>query len=180
MRTRTMEEKKRYKILVLSDSHGHNNFLRYAIGQETPIDMLIHCGDVEGNLVSILGKGADYEIQAVKGNCDFGYSIPRVLNLKVGFYNIFVAHGDQYGVKYSDDGILEAARQNWADVVLYGHSHVPEVVTTEDNILIVNPGSVAIPHQDPPKRTYAVLTIDEDEGPSAVIKSLPDYIPGNY
>ena len=38
------------KILIISDSHGHHDLLRRAIGQEAPIDMLIHAGDVEGNL----------------------------------------------------------------------------------------------------------------------------------
>ena len=43
------------KILIISDSHGHHDLLRRAIGQEAPIDMLIHAGDVEGNLEKILG-----------------------------------------------------------------------------------------------------------------------------
>ena len=170
---------KRYKILVVSDSHGYNNLLRYAIGQEMPIDMLIHCGDVQGDLDSILGKGRDYDLKVVRGNCDLN-SCPLVLNFKVGYYNIFVTHGHLYDVKYTNERICQAARQNMADIVLFGHSHVPEIVTTEDNILLVNPGSVALPHQYPPKRSYAVLTIDEDEGPSAEIRYLPDYVPANF
>ena len=38
------------KVLVVSDSHGRHDLLRKAIGQEAPIDMLIHAGDVEGDL----------------------------------------------------------------------------------------------------------------------------------
>ena len=38
------------KVLVVSDSHGHHDLLRKAIGQEAPIDMLIHAGDVEGDV----------------------------------------------------------------------------------------------------------------------------------
>lgn len=170
-----MEKKAEYKILVVSDSHGHNGLLRYAIGQEAPFDILIHCGDCQCDLNSILGKGRDYDLYVVKGNMDYAYHYPQVLNLKVGFYNIFAAHGDRYGVKYTDEDIIKAGKQNHADVILYGHSHVPEV-TWKDGILIVNPGSVALPHQYPPKRTYAVLKISEDELPSAVIKEIPDRV----
>ena len=45
------------KVLVVSDSHGRHDLLRKAIGQEAPIDMLIHAGDVEGDLDKILGPG---------------------------------------------------------------------------------------------------------------------------
>ena len=163
---------KEWKILVVSDSHGNNDLLRKAIGQEMPIDMLIHCGDSETDLKAILGSGRDYELEAVRGNMDYGTSYPEDLLLRIGYYNIFVADGHKYGVKYTNEQILEAGRRKLADVVLCGHSHVPEIEQTEDGILFVNPGSVALPHQDPPRCSYAVLRISEDEMPSAEIKYL--------
>ena len=60
------------KVLVVSDSHGRHDLLRKAIGQEAPIDMLIHAGDVEGDLDKILGPGREYEVHAVAGNMDWG------------------------------------------------------------------------------------------------------------
>ena len=37
------------KILIVSDTHRHNeNFLK-VLEKTGPIDMLIHCGDVEGS-----------------------------------------------------------------------------------------------------------------------------------
>lgn len=179
-RTAAADMQQAYKILVVSDSHGRNNAIRYAIGQEAPFDMLVHCGDVQGDLNSILGKGRDYELRVVRGNCDWTSSAPKELLFEIGWCRIFVAHGDRYGVKYHNDEILAAARARHADVVLFGHSHVPEIVRTDDAILLVNPGSVSLPHQDPPKRTYAVLTIGEDYDLDAVIRTMPDYIPENY
>ena len=169
-----MEKKTEYKILVVSDSHGNNDLLRKAIGQEMPIDMLIHCGDVETDLKAVLGPGRDYDLEIVRGNMDSWSSYPEDLLLRVGYYNIFVAHGHKYGTKYTNENILEAGRKKLADVVLCGHSHVPEIERTADGILLVNPGSVALPHQDPPRRSYAVLRISEDEMPSAEIKYLPN------
>ena len=42
------------KILVVSDSHGRDENLEQAVMQETPFDMLIHCGDVEGREIFIV------------------------------------------------------------------------------------------------------------------------------
>ena len=36
------------KILVLSDTHGRNETMYDVIAREEPFDMLIHCGDIEG------------------------------------------------------------------------------------------------------------------------------------
>lgn len=36
------------KVLIVSDTHGKEGNLKEAIRREQPIDMLIHCGDVEG------------------------------------------------------------------------------------------------------------------------------------
>ena len=35
------------KILVVSDTHGYDEHLETAVMKEQPLDMLIHCGDVE-------------------------------------------------------------------------------------------------------------------------------------
>ena len=36
------------KVLIVSDTHGHDENLERAVMMETPFDMLVHCGDVEG------------------------------------------------------------------------------------------------------------------------------------
>ena len=71
------------KVLVVSDSHGRHELLRKAIGQEAPIDMLIHAGDVEGDLDRILGPKREYEIYAVAGNMDWG--TPEESDLVISF-----------------------------------------------------------------------------------------------
>ena len=64
-----MSEKK-MRILVISDSHGRNDDVAGVIEQVGPIDMLIHCGDVE--------RGDDYirslvdcPVHMVSGNNDY-------------------------------------------------------------------------------------------------------------
>ena len=36
------------KVLIVSDTHGKENTLDEVLLRETPFDVLIHCGDVEG------------------------------------------------------------------------------------------------------------------------------------
>ena len=37
------------KILVVSDTHGRDGNLREVLEKVKPVDMLVHCGDVEGS-----------------------------------------------------------------------------------------------------------------------------------
>ena len=171
-------EKDECRILVISDSHGSHALLRHAIGRELPFDLLIHCGDVEGDLERILGDFREYGIRAVRGNMDRGSMYPPVLELEILGVKIFAAHGDAYGAKFSDEGIEKEALRRGAKVALFGHSHVPEVRESEGGILLINPGSIARPHQEPRKRTYALLTVKKNEDPKAEILAIPDYIPG--
>ena len=36
------------KVLVVSDTHGRDEKLEAAVQKEAPVDLLVHCGDVEG------------------------------------------------------------------------------------------------------------------------------------
>lgn len=171
------------KIVIVSDSHGNDEFLRYPIRQEQPFDLLIHAGDVEGNIDDILPpRFREYQVVCVKGNCDrfISYSYPsqELIPIKGDVWqrNIMVCHGDQYDVKNGKEQLLAAGRSQLADVIIYGHTHAPVCYETEDGILVINPGSVAFPHQPDRKHTYAVLLIDEDGYMSAAIKQIPDHI----
>lgn len=169
-----MEQEKEAKILIVSDSHGNTRYIRYAIGQEAPFDMLIFCGDACVDLEDTLGKGRDYDLVVVRGNLDT--SGKKEVEFERWGRHFLVTHGDKYGVKFNNDKILQRAREVGADTVLCGHSHVPEKKWYPDGILLVNPGSIAIPHQDPPERTYAVMTIQEGKKPEVVKKVLPDSV----
>ena len=41
------------KVLIVSDTHGHDENLERAVMMEMPFDMLVHCGDVEGREIFI-------------------------------------------------------------------------------------------------------------------------------
>lgn len=161
-----------YKCVVISDSHGNIRPILDVIEKERPFDILIHCGDVEGNLASILGT-QEFGYFAVRGNCDmFSYAEDERC-VKLGFYRVFVTHGHRYQVNYRDSALIRAGKKEHADVILYGHTHVPEIKEDkESGILVVNPGSLSRPKQIPRVPTYAVLSISEDSLPQATIKEL--------
>lgn len=169
------------KIVIVSDSHQQNDYLRYALGQEQPFDILIHAGDVEGDIDLILPPDKrDYDIVCVRGNCDRGAWYPRAVSLSIDgdvwSRSIYICHGDQYKVKLNDSLLLAAARKECADVVIYGHTHIANCYETEDGILVINPGSVALPAPPEYRHSYAVLQIDEDGFMEAAIKYLPEHI----
>ena len=160
------------KVLVVSDSHGRHDLLRKAIGQEAPIDMLIHAGDVEGNLEKILGTKREYKIYAVAGNMDWGDGLESALTFDMGGHKVFLTHGHHYGVSWTVANLRDAAEDCGAEVAIFGHTHRP-FLEEQNDILLLNPGSVAKPRQVGYKKTYAVITIDDKSGDMKVrFKSL--------
>ena len=161
------------KILVVSDSHGRHELLRKAIGQEAPIDMLIHAGDIEGDLDKILGPAREYEIHAVSGNMDWSQTLEGSDLFDMGGHKVFLTHGHHYGVSYTLANLRETAEVYGADVAIYGHTHMP-ALDIQNDILLLNPGSVAKPRQAGLKKTYAVITVNDKTGAIKVrFKNLP-------
>ena len=155
------------RILVVSDSHGRNQYLKAVIEKEKPFDMLIHCGDVEGNLYSIVGTDPGFDVHVVRGNCDYsGYSDMTLV--EVSGKRILVTHGHLCRIRTGTEGLLREAVRHRADIVCYGHSHVPDITYSHGRLLL-NPGSIAEPRQMPRKRTYAILTIAAGKEPRADI-----------
>lgn len=165
------------KLLVISDSHGYSNFARKAIEKEYPFDILVHCGDVQGSISSIVDDELSYDVRVVRGNCDFGNNLPKEEEFKAGFIKVWVTHGNDYNVKYEEDlkTLKTAAIRNNADLVLFGHSHFAEIVRDEETgIFFVNPGSICYPQVSGDKATYAVITVTDDYDIIPEIKEVED------
>lgn len=162
------------KILIVSDSHGYHDLVRRAIGQEAPIDMLIHAGDVEGDLEKILGKKREYEIRAVAGNMDWSDKLEDELCFPAGNHVIYLTHGHRLGVHSGTGRLRKKAEEKGADIAIYGHIHRPVYEDgEEDGITVINPGSIAKPRQEGWKKSYAVLTIRRDGSFDVKFKYLP-------
>ena len=159
------------KIVIISDTHGTNEVIDQVIERESPFDYLIHCGDAEANLKKYSDLSNPYEFFAVRGNCDFGNSLPTILNERISCYNVLITHGHRERVKYGDQDLVDFGIQNHADIILYGHTHIDRIVE-DGGILLINPGSLTMPHGERHMKTYAVLTISDDYERHARIMDL--------
>ena len=91
----------------------------------------------------------------------------------MGGHKVFLTHGHRYGVSYTLANLRETAEELGADVAIYGHTHMP-ALDEQNDIVLLNPGSVAKPRQAGLKKTYAVITINDKTGKMSVkFKSLP-------
>ncbi len=143
------------KVLIVSDTHGRDRELEQVILKETPFDMLIHCGDVEGREFYIEAL-AECSCCIVAGNNDFFSDLDREQEISISGKRALVTHGHYYGVSMDISGIVEEARDRGCEIVFFGHTHKPVVVERE-GVLVVNPGSLAYPRQSDHKPSYGVL-----------------------
>lgn len=134
--------------------------------------MLIHAGDIEGDLKQILGKKREYEVFAVAGNMDWSDELENEILLPAADHLILLTHGHRYGVHSGTKKLTKQARKLGADIAVYGHTHVPDF-RTEDDVTVINPGSIAKPRQDGWKKTYAVMTVSRNGEVDVQFKSLP-------
>lgn len=133
------------RILVFSDSHGSYTGMLSALRAQTRAEVVIFCGDGENDFERCRCEFPDKMFVAVRGNCDWGSSLPYAETLTIEGKKIFVTHGHLYNVKMTYDEIINYAHANGIDIVLFGHTHTP--YTEYDNgLYIMNPGSAGDYH----------------------------------
>ena len=145
------------KVVIVSDTHGSHRNLEKVLEEEKPMDMLIHLGDVEGGEDYITAL-ADCPTHIVRGNNDFFSNLPGEEEFMMGDYHIFISHGHYYYVSMGEERLKEEARARGADIVMYGHTHKP-TLTREEDLITLNPGSIAYPRQEGRRPSYMVMEI---------------------
>ena len=148
------------KILIVSDTHGHEENLEKVLEKVGNISCLIHLGDVEGqeDYIEVI---AGCPVHMVAGNNDFFSELPREEELWLGNYHVLLTHGHYYGVSMGTERLLEEAVSRGFNIVMYGHTHRPEIDMEED-ITILNPGSLSYPRQLGRKPSYILMEIDRE------------------
>ncbi len=160
------------KILVVADTHGCNEKMYEVIKKESPFDMMIHCGDIEGEYERLRAK-VDCRLHVVAGNNDYEPDMDRMKVIEIGRYKAVVTHGHRYRLYEGDDPLFYLAAENHADFIFFGHTHVP-VVHEEGPVTFVNPGSLTYPRQHGRIPTYAVGTIEDGKKPMFEIRYLKE------
>ncbi len=147
------------KILIVSDTHRKNDNYLKALEKSAPVDMVIHCGDIEGSEY-LIAQSAGCPVQMVVGNNDFFSDLPREKDFQIGRYRVWLTHGHNYCVSLGNEYLKKEARMRGADIVMYGHTHKP-VVDIEAGLITVNPGSLSYPRQEGRKASYIIMELDK-------------------
>lgn len=116
--------------------------MRIAIFDHPEADGIIFLGDGERDFDAVADAIGDKRIIAVRGNCDFGSTLPPFEVPEFAGVKIYCTHGYVENVKYGTEMLLERARDAKARIALYGHTH-KAVTEYEDGIYIMNPGTAS-------------------------------------
>lgn len=146
------------RVLIVSDSHGRNTYLEWALKSAAPFDMFIHLGDLEGSQ-QFIEENITCPVEMVSGNNDFFSDLERDKCIMIGCYRVLLTHGHRYRVHHGTEEIKDWARANGADIVMFGHTHRP--VIEMDDVIAVNPGSISQPRQENRRPSYMIMEIDK-------------------
>ncbi len=153
------------RIGVVSDSHGDRNALLKAVKVAGPIDLWLHAGDYSQDAEALAATGVS--VFAVAGNCDGASAAKPDEFTSAANKNIWLTHGHRYHVKNGLQELTWWARHYEVDIAVYGHTHIPEIIST-DQLLIVNPGSIARPRWAYP--TFAIISILNQAATAEIIE----------
>jgi len=141
------------KYLIISDTHGYIGNAVSLIESLKP-DYCIHLGDMASDCEELEYIFPRQKFIFVKGNNDFwlrNNQFPDERFFSLEEKNFFVCHGHKYHVKSGIELLKKTAKEKGAQIVLYGHTHVKNLVWDNDT-LILNPGS---------RDSYALLEIKD-------------------
>ena len=147
------------KVLVISDTHGSLENAARVLKKVRPLDLVIHLGDIMGDNEELAAM-AGCPVTAVAGNNDWLSRDPKETVMSLGKYRAYLTHGHRHSVYFGCDRLVWAAREQQAEIALFGHTHVP-VLDLSGDVWLMNPGSLTRPRNGS-RYSYIVLDIDED------------------
>jgi putative phosphoesterase len=149
------------RLGVTGDTHGNTWAMRRVADKAGTVNLWLHTGDFQHD-AQYLSKYTGFPSVAVAGNCDGRSGAKPDEFLELCGYMVWMTHGHCHGVKHGLGELHDWAVRYGADIVIYGHSHVPGI-TSESGILFLNPGSPAVPRgRSTP--AFALVDIQENRG----------------
>ncbi len=154
------------KLVVFSDSHGHNDRMRSVIRMQKNADAFLHLGDGAPDFL-FLCEEASVTGFAVRGNCDLCSThrrLEKTMTLTFEGVRLFLTHGDGYQVNWSTVPLSLAAKEAACLVALYGHTHIaenrylPPMDENDRPLYLFNPGSISKPRDGAP--SYGVIELN--------------------
>lgn len=152
------------KIGIVSDSHGDTNALDAMLQHPAAADVeaWLFAGDIAMD-AEYLEMVTDLPVIKVAGNNDWPMSrLEDTVLADLGDHRILLTHGHLYGVNFSTQNLVLAAREQAADIAVYGHTHVADLSIGE--VTVLNPGSVARP-RDASRGSFMVADLVQGQKP---------------
>ena len=153
------------KCLVFSDSHNYSACMKRALDKNRDAEVVFFLGDgiSDADAVAMADDVSRMWI-VVRGNCDFSRifldrTVEKVEEITIEGKRIVATHGDLYGAKYGTRGLCDLAISKSADVVLFGHTHMPheEYVSEGEGFYLFNPGSISYS-----SKSFGIMTINSN------------------
>jgi uncharacterized protein len=162
------------RVVVVADTHlkraWPNRVLPdAAVAILRTADVVLHAGDItQAEHLELIADLADAPVHAVLGNNDpeLDGALPETLELELAGVRIAMIH-DSGPTRGRERRLHE--RFPDADVVVFGHSHVPWNAVGVDGQLLFNPGSPTERRQQP-HRTVGILELADGEVVTASVE----------
>lgn len=149
------------KIFVVSDTHGNTREFINTVNSMGKPNLIIHLGDYVEDGMKI-EEMTGVETIIVKGNGDYfhpRFNEDEILTIKDK--RVFITHGHSYNVRYNEDNLLYRGEELNADLILFGHTHVP-LLFKETGIIVMNPGSPSLPRSFNRRKTFGIINIGDE------------------
>lgn len=153
------------KIAVISDTHIKEDlsYLENFLENELlDMDFIVHAGDILSTEAIRLMKSYK-RFSGVYGNVDQPDTRNRLKEVEIiniHNFRIGIFHGHGKG-KDTLQRTIDKFKNNEIDIVIYGHSHMPNILT-KNGILCINPGSPSCKRKEK-WYSYIVLTLFDNE-----------------
>ncbi|NLZ45652.1 MAG: YfcE family phosphodiesterase [Clostridiales bacterium] len=148
------------RIIAFSDTHGNKNAIQKIIDKNPLVKTYLFLGDGQRDIDYIASRYPNLDFSCVSGNCDFNSFLPNTEIFIYKRHKIIFVHGHNHNVKYTKDNVYNLAVQNYANIVLFGHTH-QRYYEYRNGIHILNPGSASSPRDFKPP-SYAFLDLLDD------------------
>lgn len=142
------------RILVLSDSHGNVDNMARAVELTVP-DRVLHLGDWPAGPDGLRARFPALPWRACRATVIGAAATSRNGCWRSAACGSLRCTGHTRNVKRSPMAAMYAAKEYGAQVLLFGHTHVP-LVDNDGSLLTLNPGAAG----DPLHPTCGVLTIE--------------------
>lgn len=129
------------RILVVSDSHNDSYTLGRIIRSQPSAEVVIFLGDGVRDIEECSKYLVNKHVIGVRGNCDLVSDAEVSVTQTIEGKRFYITHGFLENVKFGIDNLIYKGQEIGADIILYGHTHLP-VSKYIDGIYVFNPGSV--------------------------------------